>query len=314
MEEVSCNLCGSRNYHEVYRMPDILFHPDEWFSVVACGECGLGFTNPRPTAPEMDRYYPPEFFANFEVLDHRQRYASEARYLEDLGETRRLLDVGCANGDFPRFMRALGWDVTGVEIGVSARSIGDFPVFRCELPRVPVEAQSFDAITAWAVLEHVHDPRAYFEKVANLLVAGGRFVFLVTNFDSWPSRYLFREDLPRHLYFFTESSVRRYLQEVGLELMRIDHSREIFDLRSVNWLRFIFYRYLLRRPLRWQDLPERPAEFFRRFGNDGLLAKICYVVTNPLAILDRIFLPVFESIAPKRISRGVLVFVARKPA
>ena len=314
MEEVSCDLCGSKRYREIYSMPDILFHPDEWFSVVECIECGLGFTNPRPSATEIGRYYPPEFFANFEVVDHRYRYAREAAYLEDLDGSRRLLDVGCANGDFPRFMRARGWDVTGVETSLAARVIDDFPVFRCELPGIPLEAGSFDAITAWAVLEHVHNPRAYFAKVADLLVAGGRFVFLVTNFESWPSRYLFREDLPRHLYFFTEKSVRRYMREVGLELMRVDHSRDIFDLRSVNWLRFVVYRYLLRRQLRWEDLPERPAEYFGRFGGNGLVAKLCYVITHPSAVLDRMLLPAFELFAPKRVSRGAIVFVARKRA
>ncbi len=316
METVSCNLCESLNLRPVYQMPDILFNPQEWFSVVECKSCGLGFTNPRPTRAEMGRYYPPAFYQYFETNQafHAQRYAVEGGYLDDVpGPERRLLDVGCANGDFPRYMAKQGWQVAGVEVSEAARPIEDFQVFRCALTEVPLNEPTFDAITAWAVIEHVHDPLAYFQKASGLLKPGGRFVFLVTNFESWASRNLFREDLPRHLYFFSEQTVRRYMQRVGLELTKVDYSNEIYAIRCVNWLRYLWYRLALKRPLQWLDLPERPQAFFERLGRADLRAKLQYVLQHPLAVIDRSLLPLFELLMPERIAMGAVVFVATKP-
>jgi SAM-dependent methyltransferase len=295
-------------------MPDILYHPSESFTVVECSNCGLGFTNPRPDPLEIGRYYPDAFYEYFDEKWHMTRYGHEARYLpEPLLERMRLLDIGCANGDFPRFMKKRGWDVTGLEIGASAREIVDFPVFNCDLPSVPIDAPTYDAVTAWAVLEHVHDPHAYFQKVGQILRPGGRFVFAVTDFDSWPSRFLFREDLPRHLYFFTKATVKRYLEESGLEFVQMDHTRDIYDLRCVNWLRFCLYRYLLRKPMKWENLPERPTDYFRRVGSSSFVSKVRYVLSHPFTVIDRILLPIFEALAPHEIARGSVVFVAHKP-
>ena len=99
-----------------------------------CLDCGLGFVNPRPTREEIKRYYPTEYYADFsENHSYRQRrYAREASYLEDVprgDSTRRLLDIGCAHGDFPRFMRQRGWEVEGVEVSATTSPIHDFAVY-----------------------------------------------------------------------------------------------------------------------------------------------------------------------------------------
>ncbi len=313
MESVACNLCGSVDLRPAYSQPDELFHPEEWFTVVECKSCGLGFVNPRPIREGMNRYYPSEFYQTFVETDHSQRYAEEAAYLADIVDSpRALLDVGCANGDFPRYMRDKGWLVEGVEIGVSARGIDDFPVYRCELTQLESGEKRYDAITAWAVFEHVHDPMAYFKKVGQLLKGGGRFVFLVTDFQSLPSRNLFREDLPRHLYFFTEDTVRGYLETAGLHLAKVDRHNRIFSMRPVNWLRYYFYRKCLGRDLNWHDLPETPRDYFKRVGNSGLTAKIAYVATHPFALLDRLLLPFFELLAPRSLTGGIVTYVATK--
>ena len=158
-------------------MPDVHFHRDEWFEIVECVECGLGFVNPRPEFREMEKYYPGEFFAVFEehAEAHALRYAREADYLRGITASGRiLLDIGCANGDFPRYMKRLGWRVEGVEIGSNANPIADFPVYRTAFSELPLGGPHYDAITAWAVLEHVHDPMAYFIKAGELLKPGGQ--------------------------------------------------------------------------------------------------------------------------------------------
>jgi len=116
-------------------MPDRRFFPEEIFAIVECDGCGLGFVNPRPSILEIQKYYPPEYFQQPVTKSHehylRRRFAEEAKYLREMEDgvgRGRFIDVGCANGDFPRFMAARGWTVEGVEISESSQRIQDFRV------------------------------------------------------------------------------------------------------------------------------------------------------------------------------------------
>ena len=242
LENVACNLCGGRDFKPLYRKPDEFYLRDDWFQVVACKSCGLGFVNPRPTVMAIQRYYPGDYFTYHFKSDSARlsaRYQRQATYLEAAGAAAggpmpRLLDIGCANGDFPQFMRKVGWDVEGVETADNSESVNDFHCYR-SLDEIPGDAR-YDAITAWAVMEHVHDPMSVFAGTARLLKKGGVFIALTTNLDSVSSRYLFREDIPRHLYFFSPRTVAAYAAKTCVsELLRASKA----DQKYTKWLRFI---------------------------------------------------------------------------
>ncbi|HEV2176385.1 MAG TPA: class I SAM-dependent methyltransferase [Terriglobia bacterium] len=320
METVACNLCGSTRSTPVYTMPDRRYPSDERFTVVECDECGLGFVNPRPAFSEMQRYYPSQYYEEeFEnnPIHHRRRYAREARYLHDLEKKDgclRLLDVGCANGSFPRFMSRRGWDVEGVEVSASTRSIRDFQLYSQPFPEIPVDDPTYDAVTAWAVLEHVHDPMGYLQKAYRVVKPEGLFVFLVTNFESLASRHLFSEDVPRHLYFFTESTVRKYLEATGFRLERMHYGRDVYGMPPANWLPYFLQRRLRRRNFAYEDLlPSRP-EFLRRNGlRPGLLSTLKFTACYPAKVLDRALWPVIETVQTIWRTYGICTYVARKP-
>ena len=63
MESVKCILCGAASGTVLVQQRDInLGSSLEVFTVVRCDGCGLIFQNPRPTADEIRRYYPPEYY------------------------------------------------------------------------------------------------------------------------------------------------------------------------------------------------------------------------------------------------------------
>jgi 2-polyprenyl-3-methyl-5-hydroxy-6-metoxy-1,4-benzoquinol methylase len=315
MEVVSCNLCGSDDHRLVYRMPDARFYRDRWFCVVQCRNCGLGFVNPRPTREQMAEYYPAEFYQDFEVNSayHQRRYAREAEFVERAvpDGSRRLLDVGCANGDFPRFMMRRGWTVEGVEVSPTANPIEDFPVFRDEFPRLPAAEPRYDAVTAWAVLEHVHDPLAYFRKAAQVLRPGGALVFLVTNFASASSCRLYAEDVPRHLYFFAEPTVRRYMKLTGFRLLKADYSDRIYSMRPVNWLHYLVNFRWRGREYRYQDSTFSRQRYFAEHGLEPSLPnQLRYFVTYPHMLADRGLMRVYEKYQMMTRAYGIVTYVA----
>jgi SAM-dependent methyltransferase len=320
LETVACNLCESHRYRAVYEMPDRKFFREDFFTVVECERCGLGFVNPRPTAAEIQKYYPAKYYQSPATKSHERyfarRFREEARYLKQVENGRgpkRLLDVGCANGDFPRFMAARGWDVEGVEISEASQPIADFRVYTEEFGKIPVLEPVYDAVTAWAVLEHVHDPMAYFRKAAQVLKKGGLFVFLVQNFRSVASRHLFCEDVPRHLYFFTRETVQQYLEKTGFSLEREDNGRKIYKLAPYNWLGYMVRTRLLGKKYEFRDAPLTSKEF-RSVHNlrPGLVTALKYAAYSPTMVVDRMLWPVIEMAQILRKTYGISTFVGRK--
>ena len=313
MELVNCNLCGSSDYRKVYAKPDHLFFKDEWFTVVECCNCGLGFVNPRPTFEEIARYYPKDYY---EYDPNQLRFKIEGEYLREMfpdATGRLLLDVGCANGEFPGYMRTLGWQSEGVEVSGNSKTMAELKVYREEFPRIDVNEARYDAVTAWAVLEHVHDPMAYFKKTYEVLKPGGIFVFMMPNFGSISSRNLFLEDVPRHLYFFKESTVRKYLSHVGLTLLKADYDDNVFKMSPVNWLHYYVHRFLKRREFEWKDIPKTKTEYLEeRQLPSTLSSNLKYIIANPLVAFDRALMPLFEQYQKVAKKYGSVTYVASK--
>ena len=69
-----------------------------------------------------------------------------------------LLDIGCQKGEFLFWMKQQGWDVHGIEFSETPPNMFNMPIHYGRVETAAFKPGSFDAITLWAVLEHVHDP------------------------------------------------------------------------------------------------------------------------------------------------------------
>jgi SAM-dependent methyltransferase len=239
-EFVSCNLCGANATRPLFRLRDYrLFVDDVEWQAVRCRRCGLGYLNPRPTVAELARYYPAEYFS--ERSRQGSRYLRQADYVSGRGG--RLLDVGTARGDFLAVMRERGWDVEGIEPAAEAGNPHELPIHRepfpdeCDLP-----SESFDAITAWASFEHLRDPMRAFEQCARLLRPSATLVVQVPSLRSVYSRWALQEDVPRHLYFFSPSSLATYADSAGLRLTRVVQTTDLFGGSGRGVLRLALVR------------------------------------------------------------------------
>jgi hypothetical protein len=81
---------------------------------------------------------------------------------------------------------------------------------------------SFDAITLWHVLEHVHDLHPYLERLKTLVRRSGRIFIAVPNYTCYDAEvyqaFWAAYDVPRHLYHFSPEAMESLLTQHGLQL------------------------------------------------------------------------------------------------
>ncbi len=248
-EEPACLLCGGRERTTLLEAQDPqASERGLWFAVVTCGQCGLAFTSPRPDELSIEDFYPMDYAPHRPKRDHRVRWAPfarlrgrpcvERRVLEKHGKC-RLLDFGCGGGSFLERMHRQGWNVTGIDASPAAvatveRRLG-LPAFLGSLPNPQLVPGSFDVITMWHSLEHVHNPLRVLQAAKELLAPDGKLLVAVPNIDGLPFRWFgsswFALDLPRHLSHFKPDTLRAMLAKTGFETIKIR------QIRHDDWLR-----------------------------------------------------------------------------
>ena len=262
LRDVPCDYCGSTEADILCSGFDRLHGLPGEFHVVACRQCGLARTNPQPTPESLATAYPdsyephqgrprqpapPAGLLRWALTNERgyplgRRASQPARWLmrpwaalalrgrramgflpyEGGG---RLLDFGCGAGAYVARMAAAGWKAEGLDASPHAVQAGreaGLTIRQGTLPGAALPAESFDAITLLASLEHVPSPMATLKAARALLRPGGRLLAVCPQFGGVSARWFgsawYGLDLPRHLTHFTEATLRRHVEAAGLEV------------------------------------------------------------------------------------------------
>jgi dolichol-phosphate mannosyltransferase len=253
MVYVPCNLCGSKDYKVLYagRVGSMLALTDQAFrctslqhgdftNIVQCSRCGLFYENPRePEAIIETRYEQVEDAVYEREREGRVRtYTGMMPAIEKYSRPPgRVLDIGCYLGVFLDVARQRGWQTAGVEPSAWAaertkergHEVINAPLRLSHLP-----AESFDLVTLWDVIEHLHDPLGQLREIHSLVRPGG--IFALTTMDTgalyakmcgrrWPWY------MRMHLYYFTRGALAQILEKAGFEVLEITRAKRIVSLR-----------------------------------------------------------------------------------
>lgn len=181
---------------------------------------------------------------------NRKTFSNRLEKIEKkLGKTGKLLDVGCALGDFLIEAKARGWDkAEGIEISHYAAKIATKRGIKATegtLTGNSYAEKSFDIITFQDVIEHLPNPLKELRTTYKILKSGG-FVFLVTpDVGSFWAKMLgplwYHYKPYEHLIYFSEKNMKRALEEVGFENIDIRKTYHILSLEYIlNRLRYYF--------------------------------------------------------------------------
>jgi SAM-dependent methyltransferase len=232
-----CPACGSDELKSVLSAVDHTVSHEQ-FAIWQCQRCGLRFTQDVPDAGAIGPYYHSEEYISHSNttkglvnrlyhLVRRQTLADKRSLIQSATRRKqgKLLDIGAGTGAFAGYMQQRGWVVTGLEPEAAARerAQADHGVRLLGMDELDVlPEESYDAITLWHVLEHVHDLHPYLERLRSLISKGGRIFIAVPNYTSYDAAVYggawAAYDVPRHLYHFSPDSMEALLGRHGLQL------------------------------------------------------------------------------------------------
>jgi len=233
-----CPVCGSQENHP-FLVTNDHFLTGEKFTIQECRNCGFKFTNPRPGKNEMGSYYESTDYISHNakksdflstIYKIARTYAIRSKYSVVKKSTKgnNLLDIGCGTGEFLHYCTMHGFQGTGVEPGDVARDFArqnyNLDV-RKDLESIEQQGLSFDCITLWHVLEHIHTLTDTITGIISLLNPDGIIVIAVPNCNCWDAKqykdFWAAYDLPRHLYHFNEKTFRLLMNKNGLSIQKI---------------------------------------------------------------------------------------------
>ena len=154
------------------------------------------------------------------------------------GQEGALMDIGAGTGDFVKHAQDRGWEAYGVEPNEAARERAHgkgVPVYS----RITVQQEAiYDAITLWHVLEHLPDLDQEIRTISTTLKPGGWLILAVPNYKSLDAKYYKSDwaayDVPRHLWHFSRSSIKRLFGTKGYELRAVKPLW--LDAFYISWL------------------------------------------------------------------------------
>ena len=224
------------------------------FSYHRCTDCNLIYQHPIPSKEEISAFYP----ASYSIYSEPERTLFSTRELQTLKETLgyqhlevsekrsfldklcpakpvldvapyveagTALDIGCGSGEYLLRLQSIGWKCQGVEFNDKAVSIcrsNGLKIFHGDLISANFGSESFDFVTAHHLIEHVPDPHELVSEISRITKPGGSVLIRTPNSESlgrsWFGTDWFANDVPRHIFLYSEKNLRILASKYSLRL------------------------------------------------------------------------------------------------
>ncbi len=214
-----CPVCGRNEAEEYLRKGEL--------RLVRCRHCTMIYADPVPGGFASGEYYAGEgadYYLSPAKLESDYapvRFEREVRLFREHCPGGAVLDIGCSSGAFlyqlnqrfPGCYQVLGTDVSGPALDY-AESRG-VAIVRGNFLEQEFGGRQFEAVTFWAVLEHLAGPRQFLTKAVSVLKPDGLCFVLVPNMRSLAARALgarYRYVCPQHLNHFTKVTLTKMVE------------------------------------------------------------------------------------------------------
>lgn len=211
----------------------------ESFALVKCEKCNLVFTNPRPDMENIGRYYKSDnyishtnkannlinyIYKKVRKITLKQKVSLLKKYSND----NYLLDFGCGAGSFLNYCKNNNFKTEGFEPDLDSNKLATRETGQEIFNNIKQIKKSgkYDIITAWHVIEHVHDLRETIKLLRKRLKTNGVLFLAVPNLKSYDAnhykQYWAAYDVPRHFYHFSKESFAQLAKKYKLKIKHIE--------------------------------------------------------------------------------------------
>jgi 2-polyprenyl-3-methyl-5-hydroxy-6-metoxy-1,4-benzoquinol methylase len=217
----------------------------EIFDHYRCQQCEVIFIAPIPA--NLTAYYSEAYHFVPESADYLEAGSEPERYKIDIvqrfSNKGRLLEIGPSYGSFTYLAKKAGFEVDAIEmnarccqflnevVGVNAINSND-PV------KVLKQAEPYDVIALWHVIEHLPDPWTMLDAIYAKLNPGGIVVLAAPNPDAFQfhvmGRYWPHVDAPRHVSLIPMKLLAEKLKVLGMKAELLTTT----DKGSIGWNEF----------------------------------------------------------------------------
>ena len=225
--EVSCDLCGSDNNTEQYKLTHT--------SIVKCSNCGFCYVSPRVSSVFIQEKL--QEWADQDVIDEERLriafdpntlnlYGRYLQWIEKLSVTnaRELIDIGCSTGALLTVARNRGWSTKGIELGkasgIYATDQHNLDIYSGSLFDYNYCPESYDAISFTEVIEHLESPSDALIRMREWLKPKGLILITTPNYNAlyrkmFGSKWWVINCEDEHIMFFTPETLSLLLDKCG---------------------------------------------------------------------------------------------------
>jgi SAM-dependent methyltransferase len=218
-------------------------NPSARYDVWECERTGFQFVHPMPSREQLAAHYQQNLQKQYQNYVRARELKKEyfrrhfERVLSHCGSPGRMLDVGCAAGFALEVAEELGFEAFGVEINPGFNEYSA-PRLRDRITYGTLDdlsdAEPFDLITMFDVLEHSPNPRKDIETVRDLLTDHGHVAIQIPCLDSAGARLMGRRWYhyapPSHLSYFTLDTFTQLAQSVGFRVVSHRWTRKLMTI------------------------------------------------------------------------------------
>ena len=233
----TCPVCNQNEFSPFLICRDFFVSGQE-FGLKSCNSCGFKITENVEDEEGIEKYYQSEEYVSHSNTSagiinkvyhfvRKWMLARKRKLVENSngGIKGKILDVGTGTGFFMNEMKTQGWQVTGTEKNNQAREFSKtefgIDIYSTE-ELFLLNQESFDIITLWHVLEHIHRIEDNFTAFHKLLKPEGKLIIAVPNHSSFDAQH-YREywaayDVPRHIWHFAPNQLKQMGNKYGFTL------------------------------------------------------------------------------------------------
>ncbi len=260
---MTCSVCGNAHQNRLFEAREMMFGTGDRFRYLDCGACGCVQLLDVPA--DLSPFYPADYYSFAPPVAPKSARKRRMKYLRDhyaatgkgwlgrwlmqhvmgphpalqslaplrLSTRAAVLDVGCGQGNLLRDMQGIGFvNLLGADpfLAEELRYESGLTILKKALPDVPGQ---FDLVMMHHAFEHMAEPQAVMQPLADHLRPGGTALLRIPVADSWAYRHYGPDwaqlDAPRHLFLHTRRSIERLGQAAGLSLVRVAHDSSAFQ-------------------------------------------------------------------------------------